>query len=118
MASTFTKMLNSYIRLPTKWKVLFLGQSFLTLGLLKSRYDIIGIQNATAKQRLSLKTCSFCGSSPSPSPSSLKLCGACGKVAYCNEKCQTEAWPTHRLGCEGTNVKRQTDDAATSSGSS
>ncbi|CAI5988293.1 unnamed protein product [Closterium sp. NIES-65] len=37
----------------------------------------------------------------------LRICGACGKVAYCSRECQKAHWPSHKLTCPGrTSGKR------------
>eukprot|EP01064_Diplonema_japonicum_P029866 TRINITY_DN4926_c1_g4_i1.p1 TRINITY_DN4926_c1_g4~~TRINITY_DN4926_c1_g4_i1.p1 ORF type:complete len:210 (+),score=25.17 TRINITY_DN4926_c1_g4_i1:114-743(+) len=40
--------------------------------------------------------CHHCGMAAQ----SLSLCGGCRKVAFCDRKCQLDAWPNHRTTCQ------------------
>jgi hypothetical protein len=43
-----------------------------------------------------VRACANCGGQGP----GLKLCGACRGARYCNEKCVSEHWPTHRGRCK------------------
>ena len=47
------------------------------------------------KQEEELKRCGFCGRDDL----ALKNCSGCGSVAYCDAKCQTADWPSHKTVC-------------------
>ncbi|CAI5945874.1 unnamed protein product [Closterium sp. NIES-65] len=47
----------------------------------------------------------------------LRICGACGKVAYCSRECQKAHWPSHKLTCPGrTSGKRSGKNSSKVSG--
>ena len=42
--------------------------------------------------------CAHCGKEGSASEETLKECGRCNMLRYCDKTCQTAAWPSHRYG--------------------
>ncbi|KAM5540753.1 hypothetical protein V8D89_005586 [Ganoderma adspersum] len=45
--------------------------------------------------------CDWCNARAKPGDGrdKIKKCGGCSVALYCSRKCQSEAWPTHRLAC-------------------
>jgi len=48
------------------------------------------------------KSCVFCKASQEQNKMSLKRCTKCLGVAYCNQLCQKNDWPTHKFKCRRT----------------
>jgi hypothetical protein len=47
-----------------------------------------------------MATNSCCAECGEEGGASLKICGACGLVRYCNAECQKKHWPKHKIECK------------------